>query len=191
MSRTKPKRLVAIDAGHGGSNIGARMGLSADVWVREREWTWVMGEILLDALSGLGYWPLRLRKTPWETLSLAERGERSAGADVVLCLHYDSLPGLQGARVYTLPGDTRALEVGQRIVDGLPEVLRSAQRRPLVAEVSAERRWLERPRNVLHPHRGSTPVLIECGAVARPEEAAYLASVDGMRELASLIAGAV
>ena len=106
---TPSRRVVVIDAGHGGHDPGA-----AGASVHEKTLTLAAALALRDRLEASGRYHVVLTRDHDVYVPLEERVRiaRKANADLFISLHADSgsEPGLKGATVYTLsePGATRA-----------------------------------------------------------------------------------
>jgi N-acetylmuramoyl-L-alanine amidase len=103
------RRVVVIDAGHGGHDPGA-----AGQNVHEKTLTLLAAEALKARLERSGHYKVVMTRTADVYVPLEERVRiaRRANADLFISLHADSgtEPGLKGATVYTLSeqGTTRA-----------------------------------------------------------------------------------
>lgn len=169
---------ICLDPGHGGENIGCRYDD-----IREEEYTFNFCQGLahnIGMLPMLG--PLTITSTRQridETVSIPNRGNISNmyEADIVFCVHVNAAenPALRGARVYYLPGDTVAREVGDAYMASLPYQLgrnrlsKSADPRPNVPED----KYLEHCRNVMATHN-RTAVLFELAFASNAEDASML-----------------
>ncbi|MDZ4372968.1 MAG: N-acetylmuramoyl-L-alanine amidase [Phenylobacterium sp.] len=95
------KKVVVIDAGHGGKDVGAQGSESF-----EKDINLAAALALADELNGTGRYKVVLtRKTDvYIPLESRVRIAQRAGADLFISLHSDSAPQntLQGASVYTL-----------------------------------------------------------------------------------------
>lgn len=100
--RLGEKRIVAIDAGHGGLDPGA-IGVGG---TREKDIVLAMARELRDRLEATGRYKVFLTRDSDTFLKLRERVElaRGAGAELFISLHADSHPrrDTTGASVYTL-----------------------------------------------------------------------------------------
>jgi N-acetylmuramoyl-L-alanine amidase len=115
-SVSKARRVVAIDAGHGGKDPGA-IGTAAGT--REKDVTLAAALTLRNLLEGRGYVVTMTREGD-QYLTLPERVgvARRAQADLFISLHADSSPNAQtkGASIYTLSeaGSDRAKGEAQK-----------------------------------------------------------------------------
>ncbi len=106
---TPSKRVVVIDAGHGGHDPGA-----AGQNFHEKDLTLAAAEALKTRLERSGHYKVVLTRDSDVYVPLEERVRiaRKANADLFISLHADSgtTPDLKGATVYTLSeqGTTRA-----------------------------------------------------------------------------------
>jgi N-acetylmuramoyl-L-alanine amidase len=99
---TLRKKLIVVDAGHGGSDpgaIGARGTKEADVTI-------AAAKVLQEALEATGRYEVFMTRKNNERLALEERSKlaREAGAELFISLHADALENkkVRGASVYTL-----------------------------------------------------------------------------------------
>lgn len=96
------KRIVVIDAGHGGVDPGA----TGQDGTHEKDLVLALAKSLRDALEGTGKYTVVMTRDSDIFLSLKARVAvgRRAKADLFISLHADSAPGSQvrGASVYTL-----------------------------------------------------------------------------------------
>ncbi|HEY2482142.1 MAG TPA: N-acetylmuramoyl-L-alanine amidase [Caulobacteraceae bacterium] len=111
-SKPSPRKLVVIDAGHGGHDPGAQSGD-----VNEKDITLAAALHLRHRLERSGYRVLMTRATDvFVPLEQRVRIARRSGADLFIALHADSAGGetaTHGASVYTLSdhGVTRVNQV--------------------------------------------------------------------------------
>ena len=98
---TPSRKVVVIDAGHGGKDSGA---LSADI--HEKDVTLAAARALRDRLERTGHYKVVLTRDTDVFVPLERRVEiaRRANADLFISLHADSGgdPTIRGATVYTL-----------------------------------------------------------------------------------------
>jgi N-acetylmuramoyl-L-alanine amidase len=99
--RPSARRLVVIDAGHGGHDPGASGGFS-----KEKNLTLAAAEALKARLERTGRYRVTLTRSSDVYIPLDTRVAiaRKAGADLFISLHADSdsSPAVRGASVYTL-----------------------------------------------------------------------------------------
>jgi N-acetylmuramoyl-L-alanine amidase len=95
------RKVVVIDAGHGGRDPGSR-----GVEMKEKEVTLAAARALRDALDRTGRYKVVMTRDSDVFVALEERVRiaRRANADLFIVLHADSIadPTLRGASVYTL-----------------------------------------------------------------------------------------
>ncbi len=223
------RRIVVVDAGHGGPDAGMRGPVVGGVVLTEKEITLGVARALRDALAARDV-EVVMTRTSDTLVALADRG-RMANArrgDLFVSLHVNAAnPGwrdpasARGFETYFL-SDARtedARQVAERenesvryeaaaSTDGDPlrfivsDLAQNAHLRASSRLAAAVQRRLGR----VHPgpNRGvhqagfkvlvtaSMPaVLVETGFGSNPAEAAYLASEQGQREIASAIADAI
>src|SRR5258708_4410916 len=85
VSFAEAKPLVALDAGHGGSDSGVKAGSEV-----EKDWNFRVAQALQKALGDVGIDGLMIRKRD-ETLTVEKRAEmaNASGALAILVLHVD------------------------------------------------------------------------------------------------------
>ena len=98
--------VIAIDAGHGGSDPGARAGSG----LQEKDLTLRFAELLRDRLAATGRFRLVMTRESDVFVSLDGRVQaaRAAGAELLISIHADTISNQQvgGATIYT--GSERA-----------------------------------------------------------------------------------
>ena len=98
---TPEKKIIVIDAGHGGRDPGAH-GIDA----REKDITLAAARALRDSLDRTGRYKVVMTRDTDIFVPLEDRVRiaRKANADLFIALHADSIadPNLRGATVYTL-----------------------------------------------------------------------------------------
>lgn len=179
--------VVAIDAGHGGSNTGAVRGNEGHDQLVEKDVTLIIARHLFNGLDMCHLTPVLLRETD-EGMGLKERGSLSAkyGADLVVSIHVNAFDGKQsGIMAYHWPGNWRTRDVAEEIIAMAPAQLR-VKRAPMSA---TEESW-PRVRNVMRWHRADT-VLIECGFADYSPDRRFLLSESGRALVANSIRGGV
>jgi N-acetylmuramoyl-L-alanine amidase len=100
--RSAGKRVVVIDAGHGGIDPGTHGATG----LKEKDVVLAVAKAVRDALEATGRYTVRLTRDRDVFLPLRERVEiaRAARSDLFVSLHADSNdhPDVRGASVYTL-----------------------------------------------------------------------------------------
>ncbi|GHU17142.1 hypothetical protein FACS189472_03600 [Alphaproteobacteria bacterium] len=99
--RINKKKLIAIDAGHGGRDPGTK-SIGGDY---EKNITLVMAIELREILMKSGRYKVILTRDKDSFLSIDERKEKVDGTDLMISLHTDSNNDkkLRGISIYTLP----------------------------------------------------------------------------------------
>lgn len=164
--------IVVIDPGHGGEeDRGACYGNLV-----EAMYCLDVAERLEHAIKHI-HWDVYVALTRREDrhISLPARGQTSdrLSADLVISLHVNAHPGaphLKGAMGFGWPGNDNAADIGRTILNAMPAPLK---RTNSWHATDTEQPWLQRPRNVLRPHR-ATSVLIEVGFASNDEDRDYL-----------------
>ena len=112
---TKARRVIVIDAGHGGKDPGA-IGKGA----REKDVTLASARALKAQLEKSGRYKVVLTRDKDVFVPLEQRVRiaRKAGADLFISLHADAgtAPGIKGASVYTL-SENGSHRVAQRVMN--------------------------------------------------------------------------
>lgn len=215
---TPSKKVVVIDAGHGGKDPGA-MGSDN----REKDLTLAAARALRDRLEKTGNYKVVLTRDSDVFIPLERRVQiaRQANADLFLSLHADSgsEPSLRGATVYTLSekgadrAARRAFEHDDWIDVDLPgqdeavnRILLDLTQRGTVnrsgqfAEMLL-RRISERTQLLQRSHRDAgymvllapdvPAVLVEMGFITNEEDERLLADPQSRKGLMDAVAGAV
>lgn len=177
---------LTVDPGHGGEQPGCSGG-----GLVEKDLTLELAHNLADVCDSLFHdLTIDVTRKGDETMALSKRGQLSqaANADIVCVLHFDTNadPKAGDLTAYHLDGDDIARLMAQEIEHMAPENLRwhGARADPLKAVVALPEGWTQRGYNVLHPHTGRHPVLVECAFLSNPRHVAFLESTHGMPALA-------
>jgi len=167
---------VVLDPGHGGNDPGACVpGLT------EAEYNLCFANWLRLRIEHTAE-PFRvhmLRRRMDDNPSLAERGRMSAelNADLVLSIHVNAHhePHAHGGLCFHWPGNSVGGSVGDAISRAFPIPLlrRIAVGLPATDNPGPEDDWLQRPRNVIGPHK-ATAVLVELGFMTHAGDLAAL-----------------
>ncbi len=225
----RPRRLVAVDAGHGGPDAGMRGSLPDGTPLLEKEVTLGVARALRDALTDRGIGVVMTRTTD-TLIALGDRGRIANGrhADLFVSVHVNAAnPGwrdpaaARGFETYFL-SEARTEEARQVAdrenastrfeaapapgADPLRFVMSDLTQNAHLRESSRLAAAVQERLARIHPgpnrrvHQAgfkvlvtaSMPaVLVEVGFGSNPEDAAYIASSRGRRELADAIARAV
>lgn len=170
------KIIFGIDAGHGGSDSGC---VNNDIV--EMDYTYSIArrfESHVRRVAGGLFEPVMLRTGPDQTLSQAQRAERSYKADCVLVisLHVDSLDDalVRGSSGYCWPTNWVGKQTTEAILRAWPWTLRGRQKAwETIDSDDARKKWLRRPRSVLIGHQ-CTAILIEMGFSSNLDQAEEL-----------------
>ncbi len=223
------RRLVAVDAGHGGPDAGMRGSLADGTPLLEKDVTLGVARALRDALTDRGIGVVMTRSTD-TLIALGDRGRiaNARHADLFVSVHVNAAnpgwrdPGAtRGFETYFL-SDARteeARQVADRenastryetapaagndplrfVMSDLAQNAHMRESSRLAAAVQARlARVHPGPNRRVHQAgfkvlvtAAMPAVLVEVGFGSNPDEAAYLASPRGRRELADAIASAV
>lgn len=179
---------VCLDPGHGGDDRGTHThGLI------ESQYSLLLAktaESVLSVLPGIEAYITRCNE--FTGLTLAERGDISKGADLVISLHVnaDESGEQHGAIPFILHGED-GRSVSRAMMRTLPEVMRPDLRRsPLDPILAVNEGWTRRAYNVLKPHDHCTAALFEVGFASHPGDRERLLSKWGRSYLvAAIVAG--
>lgn len=170
--------MILIDQGHGGTNLGCRMGN-----IREKVWTLDMGFRIYNLLTQLGVKCVTTRSYD-ETTSF---GERSVLADLsdctsVISLHanWNSDPDISGIEFYYWPGNNLTKAFGKAMLRVSPHELRPGR---VICADKDRGEWMESPRKVLGAF-SQPAVLIEYGMASNKNDLDFLLSENGKTRLA-------
>lgn len=171
-----PFRLL-IDPGHGGEDPGARANGLA-----EKDINLAVANCLLDAAPMA--WRCESTRMGDEHRTLKER-YRGDHYDLVLALHCDVSHNTDVGHLstYARAADLRAQLLGRAIEASAPYPLRPP--RP-DAQVAKADDWTRRAYNVLQRHP-LPALLVEMGFLSRTDQALYLSSTEGPRQLARVL----
>lgn len=194
-------RTVVLDPGHGGSDPGVRVD-----GVEEKTLALALARLVADELARRSRIHTVLTRRDDRDLTQEERAEvaNRTGADAVISLHFDALPGADasGALAWCAPAAVGSGSAAATRAAGLLVLLpwrdaavdRAVESRGLAENLTEalERRGFG-PTNVRErlplPLVGvQTPgVLLDCGTLTNPEERARLLTPGGLKALAAAI----
>ena len=196
------RRVILIDAGHGGSNVGTRNDSGT---LLEKSLTLDWGLRLKRVLEDRG-WNVFMSRQRDETVSLSERVAQAdrVGAVMFVSLHFNSAApnktrtgietycltpaGLSSTLVRYAPEDMdRAYPNNQ--FDTANMIMAMAVHRALIRRTGAEDRGVRRARfmTVLQGQRRPA-ILVEGGFLSTPEEAAKISQASYRQVLAEAVA---
>lgn len=163
--------FVCLDPGHGGHDGGAIYAEAI-----EKDLNLNLAFAVRAAVEGLG-WQCGCEMTRQldDTLSLAERGQRSheLGASLVISLHHNAAEsGARGMIGFALDSSGPAAEVARAIVDAAPRELRRKSNDVLTARSDD---WTSRAFNCLSVHR-CPALLLEVGFLSNERDRQALQS---------------
>ncbi len=185
-----PERRICIDPGHGGSDPGA-----VGEGIAEAETVLEVAKLTAAAIRSAGL-PTGMTRVSDVTLAPPAR-IRSIVAPANLCvvsIHANSAgtPLARGYEVFVSAFDKRSRRLGEEIAAGLGALTPLPPRDPPVkTRLSTDWRgdWYY---VVNEPRKAGIPsVLVECGFVSNPQDAAYLAGFWGRFQLAHAISRGV
>ena len=172
-------KIICIDAGHGGFDTGAR---SAD-GVHEDELNLMVALKLKKYFEEHGTQVVMTRetnealgKTKKEDMQNRVKTIKESNADVVVSIHMNKFPQTQyyGAQTFYMTGSEKGKLLAEKIQASLIENLDKNNKRQAKAV-----------NNLLILKAGSSPVVIvECGFLSNPREAALLAQDDYQEKVA-------
>jgi N-acetylmuramoyl-L-alanine amidase len=213
------RKVIVIDAGHGGKDPGAS-GASS----REKDVTLAAAHALRERLEATGRYQVVMTRAEDVFIPLEQRVQvaRREGADLFISLHADSIadPSLHGATVYTL-SDKGADRVAHRVFDksdwfinvALPgrdpsvnRILLDLTQRETTNQSSGFANLLLDRLNgnvdlLRRSHRDANyvvllapdvpAILLEMGFITNPLDEKRLASADSRKALADAVASAI
>lgn len=169
---------VLIDPGHGGSDPGTRGATG----ITEKELVLRLGRKVANRLAEAGV-EVALTRDANDTLSLTERVERAATADLLVSLHLNAAanPDAQGIETYLLPaagqpgtadpgGNDRPAAAAGNAFDGANQVLGYLLQRALLQATGGEDRGVRRARFFLLRKAPCPAVLVEAGFLSHAAE---------------------
>lgn len=182
---------VVLDAGHGGEDGGA---ISANGIV-EKDLNLTITQLLKDLLTANGFSVILTRSDDrllYDTdidyhgrkkaLDLAARREIAQGVEncVFISIHMNAFPMEQyrGLQVWYSKNNPRSFALAKAVQKAVCEDLQPQNTREVKAASSTI--------YLLH-HLQCPAILVECGFLSNPEEAALLATKEYQRELARLL----
>lgn len=182
-----PARKIYVDPGHGGNDPGA-----VGNGVREADVALAVALKVADHLHRHGL-EVRLFRTGDVTKSLQARTDEANawGADAYVSIHCNAAASAQasGWEIWHTIHEQRSK--GDELAEAIARHLRSL---PLKARGTKSRESEANPgRDYYHVIRETRmpAVIVECGFVSNPKDAAYLRSADGQAALAEAIARGV
>ncbi len=202
-SRT-PIKNICIDPGHGGRDIGEHAGRES-----EKKYTLLLAQELGAQLRKAGY-TVSFTRTDDSYVEVGERPRIASrrGADLFLCLHFNSLPPgpgsseVKGAEVYCMTpqgassfnargeGRTSSAYVGN-LNNAKNMVLAYELQKAIVRGAKSEDRGVKRARYLVLKDAEMPAVLIEGGFMTNPAEARNIYSAAWRKQFAQAIVGGI
>ncbi len=198
-----PLRVIALDAGHGGRDTGAR---NDALKLLEKDFALDVAGRVRALLAAAGH-TVVLTRTDDTFVPLPERAVRAAaaGADVFLSIHFNATasPDVSGIETYVLtPRFQRSTGSDERRpdddvdapgnrFDGWNAYLGYTVHRQLLADLGLADRGLKRARFAVLRDLACPGVLIEGGYLSNPAEARLIATPAYRDRLAASIAASV
>lgn len=195
-------RTVVLDPGHGGEDIGVRVD-----GAEEKSLALELARLIAAELARRSSVHVVLTRRDDRDLTQEERAEvaNRAGADAVVSLHFEALPGPQarGTLAWCAPA---AMGSGTADATSAAGLVALRPWRDAAVDRAVESRGLAESLSAALEHRGFGPagvrerlplalvgvqtpgVLLDCGTLSNPEERARLLAPGGLRALASAIA---
>lgn len=159
---------IGIDPGHGGPQPGCQGGGFTEKDLTLKVAQWLRCQLPVNVVTSQSRWGD-------DSLPLTIRGQKLQACDQVLVVHFDwnADPQVGDLSAYYLEHDDVA-----RIIATEIETVAPAELRPLVPkpQVALPGSWTQHAYNVLKPHEGRHPVLVECAFLSNPRHLAFLRS---------------
>jgi len=180
------RRVVAIDPGHGGADLGA-----CGAVLREAPYVYSLALDLASVImtQDIGLEVVLLRTTEGTDPPLAMRNARAkrAGAELVLSLHCNASPTKEqrGAKVFYWPTNHLGRVTAEHIARAMPDPLYSMRVHGEHAWPADSKRW-PAVRAVCSAY-AATCVLVECGHLDYEGDEAALAHPDIRRHVITAI----
>lgn len=176
--------LIAIVAGHGGSDTGAHYD-----GLREKVINLIVAALAVEYINtqlAPRHMAILIRDQD-ENMTLDARGQASKkwAADFVICIHVNAIENcaeMRGRMAFYWPGNTEGKLLAHRLTVG------SLHTRPVwpVAALG----WRSRAFHVIKQHTATT-VLLEMGFATNAEDHTYLLSTVGQEALAQILCSAI
>jgi len=194
---TGTKRLILIDAGHGGEDPGAVSSYSG---IKEKDINLKIAFYLKDCLEELGYSTLMTREedvlqySP-ETTNIIQKRRQDllrrkkmmdeAGADIVVSIHLNKFPETKyyGAQTFYPHNSPESQKLAIAIQNKLREKVDPNNKRVAMTRGKPN----ETPIIILRDLKTPT-VIVECGFLSNPDEEKKLGTEEYQKKLASAIA---
>ena len=175
---------LAADPGHGGTRSGA---LTPGGFTREADLT------LAVALAANAIWPsLVLTRCDDTTIGYRTRARamESFGVDLVICLHYDSVPWApkrRGLDAYHHIGNGVTRRLARFAVNNAPDELRGGKVICAHDDPSTSRDdWIRRPQYLCEVYPMDV-LLLEMGFLSNDANRGFVISTDGINACAELV----
>lgn len=197
---TSTKRVILIDAGHGGEDPGAVSSYSG---IKEKDINLKIAFFLKECLEDQGYSTLMTREedvleySP-ETTNIVQKRRQDllrrkkmmdeAGADIVVSIHLNKFPETKyfGAQAFYPHNSPESQKLAIAIQNELREKVDPNNKRVAMARGKPN----ETPIIILRDLKTPT-VIVECGFLSNPDDEKKLGTEEHQKKLASAIADGI
>ncbi len=186
------KKIVVLDAGHGGEDPGAVSDFSG---IKEKEINLYIAQKVKELLEAENFTVIMTRED--DTLKYAEGVKRvtekrkqdliqrkkimdESGADLVVSIHLNKFPQEQyyGAQVFYPPNSPESKTAAELIQKSLKEIVDPENKRVAM---------LKKAEIIILKNLKTPTVIVECGFLSNPQEEKKLATVEYQDKLALAI----
>jgi len=186
------KKIVVLDAGHGGEDPGAVSDFSG---IKEKEINLYIAQKVKELLEAENFTVIMTRED--DTLKYAEGVKRvtekrkqdliqrkkimdESGADLVVSIHLNKFPQEQyyGAQVFYPPNSPESKTAAELIQKSLKEIVDPENKREAM---------LKKAEIIILKNLKTPTVIVECGFLSNPQEEKKLAAVEYQDKLALAI----
>jgi N-acetylmuramoyl-L-alanine amidase len=169
-------QVILIDAGHGGSDVGAR----APTGTLEKDITLTLARQLEAALLDLGA-PVEMTRRTDSTVSLEDRADGADNAALFLSIHTGGAPTAShsGMQIYIPPNSAASRTVANLLAEHLQSV--GAMRVRPIEEVNF----------AVFRDLSSPGVMIEPGFLTNPDDTEFMRDPDVQRRLTKAVVAAL
>lgn len=182
------KKIIVIDAGHGGTDPGAVSEVLTGKTVHEKDITLSIAKKLRDILEGNGYTVLMTRDSDtYPTLNKRAEIANRAGAALFVSIHMNSSPSADPSGTETYYSE---INNGDDFNVTSEEIAKSVQNR-LYKALNSRDRGVKVANHAVTRNSIMPAILIEVGFISNAEQAGLLLTSDYQQKAASAIANGI